>query len=84
MRADRRGSGDSSLSVTASPHSRLLCGASCPPTRPPMRPDIDLRGGMRFIGIFGALLSVVLVLTVGALFTLLAAPFRAALALRRA
>lgn len=49
-----------------------------------MRPDIDLRGGMRFIGIFGALLSVVLVLTVGALFTLLAAPFRAALALRRA
>jgi hypothetical protein len=39
---------------------------------------------MRFIGIFGALLSVVLVLTVGALFTLVAAPFRAALALRRA
>ncbi len=39
---------------------------------------------MRFIGIFGALLSVVIVLTVGALFTLVAAPVRAALAFRRA
>ncbi len=39
---------------------------------------------MRFIGIFGALLSVALVLAVGAVFTLLAAPFRAALALKRA
>ncbi|SEO80092.1 hypothetical protein SAMN04487843_1049 [Methylobacterium sp. ap11] len=39
---------------------------------------------MRFIGIFGALLSVALVLTVGALCTLVAAPFRAALAFRRA
>lgn len=39
---------------------------------------------MRFIGIFGALLSVALVLAVGAMFNLVAAPFRAALALRRA
>ncbi len=39
---------------------------------------------VRFIGIFGALLSVLLVLTVGGLLTLLAAPFRAALAFRRA
>jgi hypothetical protein len=39
---------------------------------------------MRFIGLFGALLSVALVLTVGALFSLLAAPVRAALAFRRA
>jgi hypothetical protein len=39
---------------------------------------------MRFIGIFGALLSVVLVLTVGALFSLVTAPVRAALAFRRA
>ncbi len=40
---------------------------------------------MRFIGIFGALFSVALVLTVGAVFTLVAAPVRAAaLAFRRA
>lgn len=39
---------------------------------------------MRFIGIFGALVSVILVLTVGALFNLVAAPFRAAIAFRRA
>jgi hypothetical protein len=39
---------------------------------------------VRFIGLFGALLSVILVLTVGALLKLLAAPFRAALAFRRA
>jgi hypothetical protein len=72
------------LSVAPSPHSRLVSGASCPTTRP-SRPMPAQRGhSVRFIGIFGALLSVALVLTVGALLTLLAAPFRAALALRRA
>lgn len=39
---------------------------------------------MRFIGIFGALLSVALVLMLGAVFNLVAAPVRAALAFRRA
>ena len=52
------------------------------PPRPRRGAKPSQRGSrVRFIGIFGALLSVALVLTVGGMCTLVAAPFRA---LRRA
>lgn len=76
-----------SLSVSPRPYSRPCCGAYCilfpPPTRCGHRQS-QRGSSVRFISIFGALLAVALVLTVGALFSLLMMPFRAALAFRRA